>query len=348
MANKGLGFWIAAGLLVAVFIVGILAVVDLFAGPKGINDNNLPASTTAAPSLQLPTPTTLVTPAPSPTPLPSSTPAPYGKIVFTCQIFAEQYRDQICIMNADGSGYRVLTTDDNAENYYPSLSPDGNSLVYSSNRSGSYEIYELNIDSGSLVQLTHSLGEVNAPEISPDGRLIVFAAIRNQLSRFWVMDRDGSDPHEVFGRAGTDSLDPTWSPDGRKILFAFGQGTDKSLFTVNLDGSGLHSVDADFRTRGRTDWSPDGSLISSYKGSPWHWQMILVDADGSGFHPIPVNGVALAPAFSPDGRWIVFTGYLDRPDDPNGCEIYTSRLDGSQVTRLTDNNYCDYQPRWGP
>ena len=54
------------------------------------------------------------------------------------------------------------------------------------------------------------------------------------------------------------------------------------------------------------------------------------------------------PHFSPDGKWIVFTAYFDHYGDDHGCEIYIIRIDGTDLRRLTDNNYCDYQPRWGP
>jgi len=263
-------------------------------------------------------------------------------------VTGEQQHDQICVENADGSGFRQLTSDPDAESYYPSWAPDGSSLVYASNRTGQYEVYEMDLNSAASVQLTHGLGEVAAPAISPDGRWIVFADNVKVFSSIWRMKRDGSDPQEIFGQEGADAMDPSWSPDGSKILFAWGGGTEKQLYTINLDGSGLHRVSADFRTRGRSDWSPDGTLIASYAGSPWHWAMYLIQADGSGLHPIQVGGVALAPSFSPDGEWIVFTGYLDHPGDPDGCEIYVMRLNGSQPVRMTYNNYCDYQPRWGP
>jgi TolB protein len=250
--------------------------------------------------------------------------------------------------NADGTGFRQLTEDPNSEAYYPSWAPDGRSLVYASNRSGQYEIYEMDLATEASIQLTHGLGEVAAPAISPDGRWIVFADNLHVFSTIWRMKRDGSDPQEIFGRDGADALDPSWSPDGMKVLFALGGGTYKQLYTINPDGSDLHRVSADFRTRGRSDWSPDGSLIASYAGNPWSWGMYLIRADGTAVQPIQVGGVALAPAFSPDGQWIVFTGYLDHPGDPDGCEIYVMRLNGSQPIRVTYNDYCDYQPRWGP
>ncbi len=334
-------FWVVIGLLLAVFILAVIALVVYFDFPPGGRNPSPTAALTLVPPGPSPSPI-------PPTPLPSPTAAPAGKIVLTCQISAQQYHDQICIVNADGSDYHRLTYADGAENYYPSFAPDGSSVVFASNRTGSYEIYEVNIDGTDLRQLTHGLGEVNAPAISPDGRSIVFVAIIGGRSRIWLMDRDGGNPHEVFSQPGADSADPTWSPDGSLILFASGSGTDKQLFTISPDGTGLHLVSAEFRTRGRSDWSPDGTLIASYAGSPWAWNMYLMNADGTGLRQVPAGGVALAPAFSPDSRWIVFTGYLDNPNNPDGCEIYILRLSDNRISRLTYNNYCDWQPRWGP
>jgi len=50
---------------------------------------------------------------------------------------------------------------------------------------------------------------------------------------------------------------------------------------------------------------------------------------------------------SPDGKWVAFTAYFDKYGDDHGCEIYVIRTDGTDLRRLTNNDYCDYQPRWG-
>ncbi len=338
-------FWAVIALLLAGFALGIGVLTLFFRSPGG---GGSPAP--AAATIPLPSPSTFIpsTPTAQPTPSPSPIELPTGKIVFTCQVFRETNHDQICLMNADGSSYRFLTYDENSEYYYPSFSPDGNSVVYASNRSGGYEIYEMDITSGASLRLTHGIGEVNAPEISPDGSQIVFTNISAKLSRIWLMDRNGGKPHEIYSQPGADSLDPTWSPDGARILFAVGVGTEKTLYTIRPDGSGLQKMNVDFHTRGRTDWSPDGEWIATYAGSPFLWKIYMMKPDGTELHQVIVGGVGLAPAFSPDGRWIVFTGYLDHPNDPDGCEIYTARLDGTQISRLTNNTYCDWQPRWGP
>jgi tricorn protease len=74
-----------------------------------------------------------------------------------------------------------------------------------------------------------------------------------------------------------------------------------------------------------------------------------MNADGSNARQVsPAGGNGQGPSFSPDGQWIAFTAYYDHPGDDHGCEIYVVRLNGSDLRRLTNNDYCDYQPRWGP
>ena len=51
---------------------------------------------------------------------------------------------------------------------------------------------------------------------------------------------------------------------------------------------------------------------------------------------------------SPDGNWVTFTAYTDVANkDEESCEIFIMDLNGSNLRQMTDNNYCDYQPRWG-
>ncbi len=276
---------------------------------------------------------------------------PSGKIAFTCQVYKSIAQEQICIMNADGSGWRRLTTENNIPHFYPAPAPDGKSVVYSAYRQDNdYEIYEISLD-GSLTRLTDHLGILTAPEISPDGRQIVFTYSTPDTSAtsIWVMQRDGSHPHAVFGPPNGSGWDPTWSPDGAKILFASDKDGSNQLYTIHLDGSGLTKITNLPKIRGRSDWSPDGQHIVTYAGGPWHRELYIMNADGSNLHQLsPSGGDSQGPSFSPDGRWVAFTAYFDHYGEDNGCEIYIIRIDGSDLRRLTNNDYCDFQPRWGP
>jgi hypothetical protein len=177
---------------------------------------NLPAASTPTPdlfaTLQAATPLTGSTPEPDETSLPPPTfdfnvatltpisistgeipsPSPAdgltGHIVFTCQIFKVQASNQICIMNADGTGFRRLTTNDSKQHFYPSLAPDGKSVLYSAFlETDNYEIYELVLDSGSVNRLTNIYGVETAPEFSPNGSSLTYAKWNASTEHFQII-----------------------------------------------------------------------------------------------------------------------------------------------------------------
>lgn len=312
---------------------------DGFASPATTGSIGTPAFNFATPN-----PTTG-----SSIPGPSAADQLTGHIVFTCQLFKVQAMDQVCIMNADGSGMRRLTAEDNRRHYYASLAPDGQSVVYSSFREQNvYEIYSLDLSDGSVDQLTDRMGVLLAPEISPDGTSIVFVRGDPNTAnvQIMVMDRNGEHAGGIPQILG---WDPTWSPDGRQILFASGPDGGVQLFVVNLDGGGMRQVSNLPAIRGRSDWSSDGRFIVTYSGRLWNREVYIMNADGSNARQLtPSGGNSQGPSISPDGKWVAFTAYFDHYGDDHGCEIYIIRIDGSDLRRLTDNDYCDYQPRWGP
>jgi TolB protein len=159
-----------------------------------------------------------------------------------------------------------------------------------------------------------------------------------------MMNRDGSNQHLFY----SNGWDPTWSPDSSKILFATTVGDKPQLAILNMDVSNFIQVtDVQF-LRGRSDWSGDGKYIVTYDGKPWQREIYLLKPDGTDLRQIsPPGGNSQGPSFSPDGKWVVFTAYFGSIGNNNGCEIYIMRIDGTDLTRLTNNDYCDWQPRWG-
>lgn len=362
--------WITAGLVIAcgfIILMGILLLgirslnapaspptIDLFAtlsASSPMPGNPLtPVAPTGYPTINVPT-SVSASPTPTNTTLPSSGSEPTGKIAFTCQVNKVQASDQICVMNADGTGLKQLTFD-YVRHFYPSMSPDGKSVVYSAYREDNvFEIYEVNIATGNIKRLTNRLGVLTAPEISPDGSQIIFTRWTAQSDRYliWTMDRNGNNAGNISGLEG---WDPTWSPDGKHVLYAANLNGSNQLYTVKVtdnSSSERKQVGSYNALRGRSDWSPDGQLIVTYSGQSWKREVYIMDADGSDQRQLtPSGGNSQGPSISPDNKWVAFTAYFDHPDDIHGCEIYIIRTDGSDLRRLTDNDYCDYQPRWGP
>jgi TolB protein len=344
--------WIGMGTLALGFVIGGMLLVVSWFGSDSPRPVPAPVVSSPTPRLILPTATPLPPlPTLTATIVPTSTPdGPTGKIVFACQLQKDPDRDQVCMINADGSGYQQLTTLADFEHFYPSLAPDGKSFVYVSNFYSHFDVFESDF-SGQRTRLTKGLGEIYAPEISPDGSRIVFARHSGERVSIWVMDRDGGNLRQVFASSSRDGWDPTWSPDGKQILFAsnYNAGAGVQLFVINLDGSGMRQVGEISGLRGRSDWSPDGQWIVTYSGTPWTRELYLIHPDGTDLHQVsPAGGNSQGPAFSPDGRWIVFTAYFNEFRDRYGCELYIVRVDGSDLRRLTDSDTCSWQPRWGP
>lgn len=317
----------ALGLLLVLFLLNFSA-CDRSATPMMVPTFSPIPSQTASYSSPEPSMTPTVT-----------RPIPRGRIVYTCQLSKHSEHNEICLMNADGSGFLQLT-DNGANNGFPSFAPDGQSIVYTSNLSGSWQIYEIALKTLSIRQLTYGPGEASAPTISPDGSRIVYKCSSALLDSICVMNRDGSNPQKIY----TPGWDPVWSPDGRQILFASGPLDQPSLYIVAADGSAIHQILTLKDMRGRSDWSSQG-YIATYAGQPWERNIYLWN--GEAWKQLTTGGNSVGPSFSPDGNWIAFTAYFDHMGDPDGCEIYVMTIDGQNLKRLTDNGYCDWQPRWG-
>jgi Tol biopolymer transport system component len=299
----------------------------------------LPTAAIPAPDFStatlLPSPGEKLLPTSTASPIPKDSSLPSGKIVFTC--FIDQI-DQICLMNADGTG-QVQRTRLRATAFYASLAPDGQTIYFSSRKSGNFEIYSIPVSGGEPTQLTDRIGSLFAPELSPNGQQIVFTNDSAGKQGLWIMSVDGSDPRALTNQ---NDIDPAWSPDGTMIAFASTRQGARQLFIMNADGSNIRQVTNLDNMGGRSTWSPDGSKLAFYAGPANNRQIYVINIDGTGLVQLTDRGSNVGPSWSPDGNWIAFTSFRDENN-----EIYIMHPDGTEQTRLTNNSIADWQPRWG-
>lgn len=107
----------------------------------------------------------------------------------------------LILSNVDGSFPTQLTFDPSDTN--PAVSPDGQNLVFMSNRGGNWDVYGVGIDGTDLTQLTTDTANDGLPVWAPDGKTIAFVSDRDGVWSLWVMSPDGENQRPLFDLGGS-------------------------------------------------------------------------------------------------------------------------------------------------
>ena len=169
----------------------------------------------------------------------------------------------IWIMNADGSDQRQLVFDDPGQvtdERYPTLSPDGTRVLFTSDRSGSVGIWSADARSGGDVRLVFDGPQADsAPAWAPDGSRIAFEMHPPELATggdVYTMRADGRRVRQLTTDPAHDE-GPAWSPDGTMI--AFTSERDEPLgdtWLMNADGSAQANLTRTPLLEESPDWQP--------------------------------------------------------------------------------------------
>ncbi len=141
------------------------------------------------------------------------------------------------------SPHKKLTDSNDVLNIYcyPSFSPDGTKILYTSSRSGNEEIWTMDSSGSNKIRITNTnASRTRRPRFSPDGNTIAF------FSSLWL---NGSDSLQIYtispNGTGLDTVttdgncyDPSWKYDGQKIIFAKNTKPGKSyIYIIDRDGN---------------------------------------------------------------------------------------------------------------
>ncbi|HSB26456.1 MAG TPA: protein kinase [Pyrinomonadaceae bacterium] len=206
---------------------------------------------------------------------------PDGRIVFGT---ATGEFVQLTIANADGSGAQTLLKSKEPVQE-PTVSPDGKTIYFTSLRSGTPQIWRVNVDGTELKQITFGDFANFSPKISPDGKWLLFVSYRSGFQALWKLAVDGGEPQQV---TEVHSALGMFSPDGKLIGAAeviAGGSPPWQLALITVDGSSpvkLITPPTHFILRDTLAWSSDGRaiLVKSDQGGVGNlWSQPI---DGSG------------------------------------------------------------------
>jgi TolB protein len=258
---------------------------------------------------------------------------------------------QIHLLNSS-TGARLPLTDTGSNERTPRWSPDGEQIVFASDRDGNREIYVLAI--AGAVQGTgvepRNLSRHKAPDWqpawSPIGARVAFSSYRDDNWELYLVNADGSQLVRVTDHPEND-FSPTWSPDGSKLLFASRRRVDADLFAVDVTSNEITQLTTSELNEFDPAWSPDGRWIAYVTQHGDQGDVYVMRADGA--NPINLTNSRYAndfqPVWTPDSQWVVFVSYTAAEGDH---ELFRMRPDGSQVERLTDDEYDTLAPSWRP
>ena len=148
----------------------------------------------------------------------------------------------------------------------PDWSPDGESIVFTSNRSGQANIYKIDVNGEEVQQLTNE-GSNGDPSWSPDGESIIFNSNRDHgiFLSVYVMTADGRRQRRL-----ADGSSPVWSPDGKQIAYILGIA-GSGVYVMNAAGKNSRRLTPENTWSESPAWSPDGQWIAyeTELENPW-------------------------------------------------------------------------------
>ncbi|MEO7157671.1 MAG: hypothetical protein ABI039_08925, partial [Vicinamibacterales bacterium] len=175
---------------------------------------------------------------------------------------------QVAIINADGTGYRELTSGAN-NNAFPSMAPDGRRFVYRSFGATDNGLRIMDIPTARVTTLVS--GYDNFPLWSPRGDLIMFSRQAEGDYEIYTVKPDGSGLKQLTHARGNDAH-MGWSPDGEHIVFASTRMGFKDeatytdapqpygeIFVMRADGSHLEQLTDNQWEEGTPAWQPAGA-----------------------------------------------------------------------------------------
>ena len=210
----------------------------------------------------------------------------------------------------------------------PVFSPDGKFVAYSSNASGGFDIWLVDVGGRGGVRVTWLEGDERGPQFSPDGRWIAFIHEYYGVEDLFVFDRVGLNVVRL-SEDGAPKNRFEWSPRGGLLVYDVLQDGRWGVWVTDVS-SGFR-----WRVGGKGEcydpsWSSDGRFIACVGREAENHTLQIIDVlTQETKHLYSASYVIKQPRFSNNNTRIIFL-----QNSSNGWSIYGFNLLTGEVSNL--------------
>ncbi len=182
----------------------------------------------------------------------------------------------------------------------PALSPDRTKLAFASDRTGYWDLYVMDLQTGQATQITNSPEYDSSPSWSPDSQWLAFETYINENLEVSVVSvNDRSQPVLPVTEDPASDHSPVWAPDGRHVAFISTRGGDSDVWLANLDLSGPER----YQNLSNTPLAAENHPLWNYDGSKLLWSSTSQTIGFSGLYVWDASDPTRSAHWIGDGVW---------------------------------------------
>ncbi len=254
---------------------------------------------------------------------------------------------EIWAMDPDGKNQRQITRFNNISTY-PTVSPDGSKVAFTSWVKGQPAIFVFSVDPVRDLRYYNQAASVNqAGSFTPDGKQVVYAssAGTGRCCRIFAANLDGTGFRPISSSSAIE-VEPKVNPKtGNDIVFSSGRSGPQQVYRMSMDGSDVERLTPGIGEASNASWHPDGQRIAfawTQGYSTGAFNIFTMNVATKEYVQLTHgDGKNENPSWAPDGVHIAFAKTRGR-----SSQVYTMLADGTQLQQLTSLGQNE-RPVWG-
>ncbi len=242
---------------------------------------------------------------------------------------------EIWVMNWDGTDQRQLTHY-NSISTFPSASPDGRIVAFTTYVSGSPNIQMLSLDTGRKLPFYNQRASMNAQvTFTPDSKRVVFSSTAGGgPAQLFMANADGSGLHRITA-SGAIEVEPKINPkSGTDLVDTSGRSGLPQVYHMTLEGADVQRLSGGTGEATNPSWAPDGAHLAfawTRGFEPGNYNVFVMDVASQQVTQLTANeGRNENPSWAPDGAHIVYASQRG-----GRSQIWVMNADGSGKHPLT-------------